>query len=221
MRKFAILETPLMFGLVAAYIWLIRPVFPLFWIAIPLLMFLSHRIRRESARSLGFRVDNLRRVLGEYGPVLLLIGFVMLAAGFFLHTVRPVTFKDALYGVGAYLIWGLAQEYALNGYFLYRFDAVLSPGVASFLAAAMFSAVHAPNPFLMAVTFPLGWCATLVYRRTRNLYLLGIAHAVIGLLLFLVVPDSVSHHLRVGPGFFRVSGISGQGPRPYGTGLMT
>ena len=77
----------------------------------------------------------------------------------------------------------------------------LSAGVLG--AALLFCAAHAPNPFLMAVTLPLGWCATLLYRRTHNLYLLGIAHAVIGLLLFLVVPDSISHHLRVGPGWFR------------------
>jgi membrane protease YdiL (CAAX protease family) len=44
----------------------------------------------------------------------------------------------------------------------------------------------------MAITLPLGWCATLLYRRTRNLYLLGIAHATLGLLLFLVVPDDPS-----------------------------
>jgi hypothetical protein len=35
------------------------------------------------------------------------------------------------------------------------------------------------------------------------LYVLGIGHALIGLTLFIVVPDWVSHHLRVGPGWFR------------------
>jgi membrane protease YdiL (CAAX protease family) len=107
-------------------------------------------------------------------------------------------------GLAAYLLWGLTQQYALNGYFLNRFDAVFSSRAASSsVTALLFSAVHAPNPFLMAVTLPLGWCATLLYRRTRNLYLLGIAHGTIGLLLFVTVPDSVSHHLRVGPGWFR------------------
>jgi hypothetical protein len=55
----------------------------------------------------------------------------------------------------------------------------------------------------MAITLPLGWCATQLYRRTNNLYLLGIVHAILGLLFFLVVPDSISRHLRVGPGWFR------------------
>jgi membrane protease YdiL (CAAX protease family) len=91
----------------------------------------------------------------------------------------------------------------LNGYFLNRLRAVVSVRAASLFAAILFALAHAPNPFLMAVTLPLGWGATLLYRRSRNLYLLGIAHAVVGLLLFLVVPDSISRHLRVGPGWFQ------------------
>jgi hypothetical protein len=34
------------------------------------------------------------------------------------------------------------------------------------------------------------------------MYFLGLAHGTIGSLLFLVIPDSISHHLVVGPGFF-------------------
>ena len=63
-----------------------------------------------------------------------------------------------------------------------------------------------PNPQLRTFSGghrPLGWGSTLLYRRTRNLYFLGFAHATVGLLLFLVVPDSISRHLRVGPGWFR------------------
>jgi membrane protease YdiL (CAAX protease family) len=52
----------------------------------------------------------------------------------------------------------------------------------------------------MAVALLGGWCATEVYRRHRNLYFLGIAHATIGFLLFVTVPDSISHHLNIGPG---------------------
>jgi len=60
--------------------------------------------------------------------------------------------------------------------------------------------VRAVWTFLMAVGLVGGWCATQVYRRHRNLYFLGIAHAAIGFLLFVTVPDSISHHLNIGPG---------------------
>lgn len=203
MRKLAILEPLLMFGLIAAYIWKLRFVHPYCWIAIPALMFFSHLLRRESPRALGFGLHNLRDCLHELAPLLLLIALLLLTAGVLLRTIRQTGFDGALAAVAAYLPWGLAQQYALNGYFLNRFDATVSARAASLLAAALFSLAHAPNPFLMAITFPLGWCATLLYRRSHNLYLLGIAHATIGLLLFLVVPDSVIHHLRVGPGWFR------------------
>jgi len=151
----------------------------------------------------GFGLHNLRDCLHELAPLLLLIALLLLTAGVLLRTIRQTGFDGALAAAAAYLPWGLAQQYALNGYFLNRFDAAVTARAASLLAAVLFSLAHAPNPFLMAITLPLGWCATLLYRRSRNLYLLGLAHAAIGLLLFLVVPDSVSHHLRVGPGWFR------------------
>lgn len=133
----------------------------------------------------------------------MLLALLLLSAGIVLRTLRQIGLDDAVFALAAYLPWGLAQQYALNGYFLNRFEGAVSTRAASLLAAVLFSGAHAPNPFLMAVTLPLGWCATLLYRRTRNLYLLGITHAVVGLLLFLMVPDSLSRHLRVGPGWFR------------------
>jgi hypothetical protein len=52
----------------------------------------------------------------------------------------------------------------------------------------------------MAVTLLGGYASTQLYRRYRNLYFLGLAHGVLGFVLYLVVPDSISHHLNVGPG---------------------
>ncbi len=203
MRQLAILEPLLVFSLIVAYIWKLRFLHPNCWIAIPVLMLLSHLLRRESPRALGFELRNLRNGLNELAPLLILAAFLLLAAGILLRTRRQIGFDAALAALAAYLPWGLAQQYALNGYFLNRLDAAFSSRAASSFAALLFSAAHAPNPFLMAITLPLGWYATVLYRRTRNLYLLGIAHAAVGLLLFLVVPDSLSHHLRVGPGWFR------------------
>jgi membrane protease YdiL (CAAX protease family) len=197
------MEPFLMFGLITAYIWKLRAIHPSLWSVIPALMFLSHIVHHETPRALGFRLHGLGSRLKQLAPVLALIAAALLSAGALFHTLRPIGFRGILLALLPYLPWGLAQQYVLNGYFLNRFDAVLSARAAGLLAALLFCAAHAPNPFLMAVTLPLGWCATLLYRRTHNLYLLGIAHAVIGLLLFLVIPDSVSHHLRVGPSWFR------------------
>jgi membrane protease YdiL (CAAX protease family) len=201
--KATLLEPLLVFGLILSYIWKLRSTHPYSWIAIPAVMILSHLIRREGFRALGFKVHGLWHFLKLLAPAPIVVILLALAAGAWLHTLRPLGFDGVLLSLAAYLPWGLAQEYALNGYLLNRFDAAISSRAASMIAAFLFSVAHAPNPFLMAVTLPLAWYATLVYRRTRNLYVLGIGHAFIGLTLFIVMPDSVSHHLRVGPGWYR------------------
>lgn len=192
-----------MFGLIIAYIWKLRAIHQNLWIVILALMVVSHVAHRETPRALGFELHGLSNRLKRLALLLALIAAVLLSIGAWFHTIRPIGFRGALFALLPYLPWGLAQQYVLNGYFLHRLDGVMSPRASGVTAALFFCAAHAPNPFLMAVTLPLGWCATVFYRRTHNLYLLGIAHAVIGLLLFLVVPDSISHHLRVGPSWFR------------------
>jgi hypothetical protein len=185
-RKLAILEPVLMYAMIVAYIWNLRYSHAGAWVAILALMLLSHLARREGAYWLGFRTRHMGECWRHVAPVLALLTLLMLASGILLHTMRPIGVGTALASWAVYVPWGVFQQYVLNGYFLNRFQAVLGRGAASLIAAA----------------FPAGYCSTLIYRRYRNLYFLGLAHATVGFLLFLVVPDSVSHHLRVGPGWF-------------------
>ena len=67
MRKVALLEPLLLFGLIMAYIWKLRAVHPAGWIAIPAVMILSHVLRRESPRAVGFQLCNLAGSLYELG----------------------------------------------------------------------------------------------------------------------------------------------------------
>jgi membrane protease YdiL (CAAX protease family) len=201
MRK--LLEPLLMFALIMLYIWKLRAAHPYGWVVIPPLLILSHVLHHENARELGFTLHGLPGLLMKIAPALLLIAVALLSAGALFHTLRPTSFRGVVFALAPYLPWGLTQQYLLNGYFLNRFDAGLSARSSNLLAILLFGVVHAPNLFLMAVTLPLAACAVVIYRRTRNLYLLGFGHAIIGLLLFLAIPDSISHHLRIGPGYFR------------------
>ena len=70
------------------------------------------------------------------------------------------------------------------------------------MAAIAFSAIHTPNWFLIVVTLFAGFACAKLYLKFRNLYVLGLAHGVIGFLLYLCVPDTISHHLYVGPKWF-------------------
>ncbi|MGA2769638.1 MAG: CPBP family intramembrane glutamic endopeptidase [Bryobacteraceae bacterium] len=201
-RKLAILEPVLVYAMIVTYIWNLRYSHGGAWVGILGLMLLSHLAHREDACSLGFRTRHMRECWREFAPALAFLTLLMLACGILLRTMRPIGVEAALAAWAVYVPWGVFQQYVLNGYFLNRFDAVLGRRAASLISAALFCGVHTPNWFLMLVAFPAGYCSTCIYWRFRNLYFLGLAHATVGFLLFLVVPDSVSHHLKVGPGWF-------------------
>jgi membrane protease YdiL (CAAX protease family) len=202
LRKIAVLEPLTVFCLIMAYIWDLRFSHHSLWLAILGFLLISHALRREGAETLGFHVRNLRQCLDDFLPLLGFVGLAALAAGLLLQTTRPIRFSDAFLAWLGYLPWGTFQQYLLNGYFLNRLGRVMAPRNASIASAALFSGAHLPNWFLMAVTLLLGYYCACVYQRHKNLYFLGIAHATVGFLLFLVVPDSISHHLVVGPGWF-------------------
>jgi membrane protease YdiL (CAAX protease family) len=198
-RKLTALEPIGLFLFIMAYIWIWRARHAELWVAILACLVLSHLFHDESARELGFGRRSLSECADRFGPALAVLALLMLAAGLLLNTTRSIAVDQEFLALFAYLPWGLLQQYMVNGYFLNRFDRAFSPGVSAWLTAALFGAAHTPNWFLMAVTIVGGWCATQVYRRYRNLFFLGIAHATVGFLLFLTVPDSISHHLNIGP----------------------
>ena len=201
--RFAILEPVSIFAMIMAYIWELRFSDPWLFLAILAMVVSSHVVHGERAGELGFHRRHFRRLVREFAPALALLALILIAGGLLLGTTRRIGFESAFLAWLAYLPWGIFQQYLLNGYFLNRLARSLSGHAAPLMAAALFSGAHLPNWFLMAVTFLAGYCCACIYRKYKNLYLLGVAHATIGFLLFLVVPDSISHHLRVGPGWFR------------------
>jgi membrane protease YdiL (CAAX protease family) len=200
--KLAVPEALLVFGLVMAYIWKLRAIYPGFWLLPLALIVASHWLRHERPSTLIFRTKNFGACARRFGPALIAIVAAMWGAGLLAGSIRPLGFWGALPSFAAYLPWGWFQQYLLNGYFLKRFDMALSRNAAAILTSALFCVAHIPNWFLMLVTPITSLAAIWVYRRYRNLYFLALAHAMIGFTLFMVVPDTVSHHLRVGPGWY-------------------
>jgi hypothetical protein len=200
-KYIALLEPLGVFAMIVAYIWRWRYRHPLSWIVILGFVLVSHALRRETPASLGFRVANLKSALAATAPAVLTVALALLAIGAIFHTIRAVTLQSALLSLALYCFWGLFQQYLLNGYFLNRFVKI-SPAFAPLIAAIAFSAIHTPNWFLIIVTFFAGFVCAKIYLKFRNLYVLGLAHGVIGFLLYLCVPDTISHHLYVGPKWF-------------------
>jgi hypothetical protein len=201
-QKLIVVETTTGFASIMLYIWRLRFTAPRAWVFILGFFILSHILRGERTASLGLRWGNFRECLETMAPALLLLALSLMALGVLLQTIRPISVEYGFMCLLAYCPWGIFQQYLLNGYIANRLLAVSSARHVPLMAAALFAGAHLPNWFLMLVTFATGYVSTKIFMRYRNIYFLGLAHAVIGTVLFVVTPDSISHHLTVGPGFF-------------------
>ncbi len=195
-------EALTVFVLIMTYIWKLRFTHPGFWLFLFAAVVVSHVARGERASTLGFRVTNLGSCIRHFGAPVIALILAMWGVGILAGSMRPQGFMQAAISLVWYLPWALFQQYLLNAYFLRRLEADFSRNAARILASALFCAAHAPNWLLMIVTLAGSFAAIGVYRRCHNLWFLGLAHATFGFTLFMVVPDSVSRHLRVGPGWF-------------------
>jgi len=197
-----VVEAAAGFVLIMLYIWRLRFTAPRAWVFILGFFILSHILRGERAASLGFRKGNFGECLRTMAPALLLLTLALMAAGVLFETIRPISPEYGFMCLLAYCPWGIFQQYLLNGYIANRLLEVSSARYVPLMAAVLFAGAHLPNWFLMLVTFVTGYYSAKIFMRYRNLYFLGLAHALIGTVLFVAIPDSISHHLKVGPGFF-------------------
>jgi hypothetical protein len=198
----ALFEALGVFTMIMLYIWWVRLYSA--WIAAPVLGFVisTHFTHGEGARWLGLGWKNFRAAVPVVMPWVGGVSLALLGAGILFRTVRQTTLRQAALSMVAYVVWGLFQQYMLNGYFVNRFAEFQGKPGGNFVpltAAALFALAHLPNWFLMPVTFLGGYVCARVYLRYRSLYVLALAHGIVGFFLFLVVPDSVSAHFLVGP----------------------
>jgi membrane protease YdiL (CAAX protease family) len=173
-------------------------------IAIFAFVLVNARMDRSSLKRLGL---GLPKPLGAI--VVLGTG---LAAAFFLVAVvswaggqipaNPAWFPN-LRSTWGYVLWALLQEFILQSFFFNRCEELYGGSAAVWMASTLFAAAHLPNPVLTAATLigALFFCE--MFRRYRNIYPLAIVHAVLGVTVALVTPDSLLHHMRVGIGYLR------------------
>ena len=170
------------------------------------LMFVSHRLRGESAREVGWRLDNFLEaarllVLLLSVPTLLLLAFGWLNSN--LNLVRWGGGQSILGMPTLGVLWGLLQQYALQGFINRRAQILWGRGWLSvFLVALVFGALHLPNPLLTLATFAGGLVWAYVYQRAPNLLALGLSHGLMTWVLVSSVPPASLYNLRVGFKFF-------------------
>lgn len=198
----ALVEALSMFALIMLYIWALREEHSWLWLVLLALVLSTHWVHGENPRELGFGLATFPAAARSVFPWVLLLAGAIWAGGALAGTLRDVDLEQTTLGVLGYSAWGLFQQYLLNGYFANRLAEYKGDSKGNFVplvAALLFSLAHLPNWLLMGVTFAGGYACVRVYLRYRNLYMLAIAHGVVGFFLFLAVPDSISSHFRVGP----------------------
>ena len=132
------------------------------------------------------------------------IGLVLAGAGALLGSLDypplalwPRSLRDGV-------VWGLMQQYGLLCVYYRRFGELLprDRGAPLWAASAVFALLHLPNPFLTLATFGAGALSCWLYRRTPNLFVLGVMHGVVSFLIVQSLPDTITMGMRVGPGFY-------------------
>src|SRR5947209_3652949 len=166
------------------------------------LMFLSHIARRESAREIGWRFDNFGQAARLLALPMIVIAIVLIFTGVLLKSIRLE--REQILGWLAWLpIWGLAQQYALQGFINRRAQILYGRGWRSLLLVALiFTLLHLPNPWLSVATFAGGLLWAYVYQRAPNLPALALSHALMSMILALSLPADTLNSLRVGIKYF-------------------
>lgn len=197
-----LLELIFGYGIIVGIIWtperLQRILSPIA-LAVTLLVVLS---RRPSRDELGLGRSGFIRslwILPAAVAFALLSLFVAAEAG----TLHPL-YKGDFVHISGYVLWTIYQQFLLQDYFIDRLLRLFSGEAAAvILTGVLFAAAHLPNLVLTAATLVWGIVSCALFRRYRNLWVLGLAQGVLGLCFAVCVPDALHHHLRVGLGYLR------------------
>jgi membrane protease YdiL (CAAX protease family) len=190
-------------AVVLSYTWLIEPTAPRWTAPIPialvLILAIGHAIRNGDW---GLAPRAFVPALWRSAAVTLTAGLGIALAGVVLGTWHSQ--HDAWTSLALLIPWGLGQQFALQTVFLRESRAAVGPTAGVCLAAALFAALHLPNPFLSAMTLAgaLAWCW--IYDRHPNLLPLALSHALLTLAILHAFDEAMAGHLRVGAAYLRL-----------------
>ena len=157
----------------------------------------------ESWRAMGWRTLNLLRSAWVVA-VALVMAAIAVAVSMKMGTLHvppgPVLFFKTYIG---YAIWSFVQQFLLVDFFMGRLMRLVPAKLAVALTATIFALAHIPNPILAPLTLVWGLAACLIFLEYRNLWSLGLAHAIFGICVAVAVPAHLTHNMRVGLGYWR------------------
>lgn len=151
-------------------------------LVLPICLNLLHGDRPADS---GIRLDNIASAARPVVLATMVMGCGVVGLGLLRQDLQWISWKRFFELFGTYLAWGFAQQYMLQAFALRRLrQACIRPAIAVVLAAGLFGIVHAPNWGLVGATTFAGavWCW--IFLRRPNLIVLGLAHAVLAVLLY-------------------------------------
>ncbi|MBU6141664.1 CPBP family intramembrane metalloprotease [Patescibacteria group bacterium] len=173
------------------------------------LLVLIHWIEAYSPAEIRsfWKPNGMRSAYAEFGALVVLFSALIALIGFYANPhvfSTPHLVKRFAISVGCYLGNALWQQLLVLGYFLPRLEKGVDHEWTAYAAlGCMFALVHIPNPVLVPVTLIGGMLCAYYYRKTRNIYLIILAHSVLAVGIMYLFPAAWHHHLRIGPGFWR------------------
>ena len=157
----------------------------------------------SNARSLGLDLSGVLRESWLLGATVVLALAILSAAYFSGSLHRLWGLRHPWIGGAIYICWAFVQEFMLQCFCVPMLRALVSRVSSLLLAGVAFAVFHLPNPSLTLVAFFAGVAFTAIYARRKNLYVVALIHAVLGLTLAVSAPDEWFHELRVGRHFWQ------------------
>lgn len=205
-KRRALFELCVGYGLILLVIWTPRPWQRLLYLAALAWILLATVLSFDGWATTGLRPSRPGRSLWTVVLALLLAAGAIFFAFRFqtLHSPHSTSlFIKAFWG---YAVWSLVQQFLLQCFVLLRLLRILPTQRSAVAAAvALFAIAHLPNPILTVMTLLWGSAACLLFLRYRDLYTLGLVHAIFGITLAITVPGPISRNMRVGLGYLRYS----------------
>ena len=201
-RWFSLADVVLFPAFVLWFIWQLQFVARGTWVIFAVWIVASFLVHRETAKTLGWRGDNLWPATVQALAVFTPVAAGLVIAGFLLGASRHLP-PNLFTVVATYAAFCLLQQVALNSFLHNRMlSLVRNEWVAAGLTGAIFAACHWPNPLLLPLTFAAGAAMAWMFGRVRNIIPLAIGQALLGLLVAWAFPAAWHHHMRVGPGYY-------------------
>jgi hypothetical protein len=186
------------------YIWRWQEASSKTWLVFPVWLLVSFALHRDTAKTIGWRADNLKPATRRAAPIFLFFFLILGLVGVTLGALHraPAHFIAPKRFVG-YFAFCLLQQIGLQSLTMNRLlKGFESPELAALVGGVLFGALHWPNPVLVPLTFIAGTVMCRLFARDRNILPLVFGQAILGGLVGWAFPLAWHHAMRVGPGYY-------------------